>query len=209
MFWTYTILGIIFGILALVCGALATYEDRKNNSLVIPANNTYNINGDYINRDKKVIENFTEQSKQEKTSAQPITTKLTASKSNEQSNTVKEQTINKGIINEAPNYGTQTVNNYSNEREPRKLNSEDIATIKTIPKNYNVQFNYINSTEESTKYAEEVFLEIKKLAYNITEVNAIGMYIESGGKPHIKGERIYLTLYDNDKRAVVIIREQK
>lgn len=55
MFWTYTILGIIFGILALVCGALATYEDRKNNSLVVPANNTYNINGDYVNRDKKLL----------------------------------------------------------------------------------------------------------------------------------------------------------
>lgn len=197
MFWTYTILSGLCAILAVVFGMLATHAEKKEEASPLPVTNTIlNVKGDYVNKNKTVKTEKTNKV-QKPIKSEPLTN--------------KSETIinNGGIVNSGINNGTQTVNNYSNEREPRKLNSEDISTLKTIPLDYRVQFMYVNSSEESTNYANEIFIELNKLNYNIIEVNSVGMYLENGGKPHVKGERIYLTQYPDEKRAVVLIREQK
>lgn len=200
MFWTYTILSVIFGILALVFGALANYADRKENFSSAPTpphTNTYNINGDYVNRDKKT---------NQETNDKPETVELKEKPTNEK--TTKKSIINNGIINSGTNNGTQTVNNIYNEKLPRKINNEDVNIIRDkIPLDYKISFIYVNSTEESINFANEVFSVIKEMGYEILEVSAAGIY--SDGKPYRKDERISFTLYDNDKKALIVIKEQK
>jgi hypothetical protein len=110
-------------------------------------------------------------------------------------------------VNSGNNYGSQTVNNY-NEKQPRKLNTTDINEIKNaIPKDYAVIISFINSTEETINYTKEIISELKKLDYNIIETNSIG--ILAGGKPYVQGERYYIELDNSNKKAEIIIREQK
>ena len=197
MFWTYTILAVLCGIFALVFGALATYADRKESSSPTTTSNTYNISGDYVKRDKKV----TEKSKIER--------------NNHRANSVDEkpktkQIINNGIINSGANYGTQTVNNNYNELQPRRLNNDDIKDIKNkIPLDYNVIINFVNSTEESINYAQEILTEVKRLGYNIIEINSIGMYVEGGGIPQPKDEKYRLDIDNSNKKVIILIRTQK
>jgi hypothetical protein len=192
MFWTYTILAALCGVGVIVFSTLATYADKKKDiSEESPNNPIFNIEGDYINGDKTV--------KEKSTPAVIHTEKIIEHK--------PAIVNNGGIVNSGNNYGSQTVNNY-NEKQPRKLNTTDINEIKNaIPKDYAVIISFINSTEETINYTKEIISELKKLDYNIIETNSIG--ILAGGKPYVQGERYYIELDNSNKKAEIIIREQK
>jgi hypothetical protein len=204
MFWTYTILAGLCTILAVVFGILATYAEKKEEAPPLPVTNTtFNIKGDYVNRDKKVNEYI----KDQKNNSLPTEDNVLVSKSKEENSNVKESSVNNGIINQAPNYGTQNVNNY-NEKQPRKLNLNDINDIKnTIPKEYNVIISFVNSTEEAINYTNQIISELKMLNYHIIEINSIGVL--AGGRPYTKDERYYIVLDTLNKKAEIFIREQK
>jgi len=206
MYWTYTILALICTIGAVVFGFLANYSEKKEDPKPLKGDTIFNINGDYVNRDKNI-----KKSNVDTKEFKPKTEVKTLDKSiNDETINENESLINNGIINSGNNYGSQTVNNYNNtEQSPRKINNEDVNLINAIPKDYKITFLYVSSFEETINYAEQIFNEIKKAGYNIIEVNSTGMYLENGGKPHKRGERIYLTLDDESKIARVIIREQK
>ncbi|MDR6761898.1 hypothetical protein J2Y38_002107 [Flavobacterium sp. 2755] len=207
MFWTYTILTGLCTILAVVFGILANYTEKaEKNEEATPlpvTNTTFNIKGDYVNRDKKAEDT----SKDPKNDTPPTQNNSVVSKSTEKSLSVKEPSVNNGIINQAPNYGTQNVNNY-NEKQPRILNTEDINKIKTIPLDYRIDIEFIISTEESVNYAQEIISEIKKSGFTINSVTAIGN--QQRGIPYKNDERFLILDVDNNaKTLTVLIREQK
>lgn len=195
---TYTILGSIFQIAAIICFAVVYFSDKNKDSvkpvLTPSSNNTYNIQGDYVNRDKTVK---TDKIKK-------------VQKSLNSSPTLNKGEIiinNGGIVNSGVNNGTQTVNNY-NERQPRKLNSNDINDIKnTIPKEYNVIISFVNSTEEAINYTNQIISELKTLNYRIIEINSIGVLAD--GRPYAQDERYYINVDISNKKAEIVIKEQK
>lgn len=194
----YTILGSMFQIAAIICFAMVYYSDKKKDSEetikpISTPTNTYNIKGDFVNRDKNTIDKSKETQRSQK--------KISDEK-------VGETIINNGIINSGINNGNQTVHNVYNEKPPRKINDEDISTIQhNIPLDYKINFLYVNSTEESVNYANEVFSAIKEMGYDVKEVMSIGMY--SDGKPYKRDGRIDFNINKIDKSAEVIIKEQK
>lgn len=214
---TFTILAGAFQIAAIVCGILAYNADKTIDKIPQENNTTFNINGDYINRDKKtnikndfapkkgkIIEANLTSVKQVSESKKE---KLEEMNQEDNSNINKTPSINNGIINSGINNGNQTVNNY-NGIEPRQINDQDIAYIKNnIPLDYKIDFKYVNSTQESIDYSEQLFMELKKMGYDINSVSAIGMLID--GIPINKGDRYKVSKDDSKKTAKIVIKEQK
>lgn len=197
---TYTILGGAFQIAAIVFAVLAYNADKAIDKITPPSATTYNINGDSIKRDKKT--NNKQESDHKKEKPQEV-------KYEENPNVNKTPNINNGIINSGVNNGTQTVNNVYKGNEPRQLNNQDIADIKlNIPKNYKLDFEYFDNSDESVNYAQQIANELIKMGYHINSAKGYGGLV-IGGKPHKENERFIYYLNDVEKTVKIDIREQK
>jgi hypothetical protein len=213
---SYTILAGLFQIAAVLCGILAYKADKKVDAVATSAN-IFKINGDYVNGDKNTDTNKKVAVKKdkrqeaihnEKSDNNKIPIENNILTSSDVNNSVRNSGVNNGIINSGVNNGTQTVNNVYKGIEPRQLNKQDIEDIKyEIPLDYKINIDYVNSTEESTNYAEQIFLELKKNGYIINSVNSIGMLMD--GRPNKTGDRYYIKKDDSEKVATIVIKEQK
>ncbi len=157
-------------------------------------------NGDNVNRDK-VTNNTTINIQKPESKAIPVSAqKLVEAK--------EKPVINNSIVNQASNYGTQTVNNYNNEKSPRSLNDADLNYLKnTIPSHYMVIIEYITATEETINYANQVILTLQGMGYKVS-ITQMGMQIN--GVPYSTGERIKFVSKDEVSKTITfIIREQK
>lgn len=216
MFWIYiALLGLsaagvtIFGVLAKNEYEAKNKKTNSNSNL----NPVYHINGDYINGDKQ----FTEKPKDTSDSNSSHDTKQNGIKStiaNENKSTEKlgdkskAPTVNNGIINSGVNYGNQTVNNHYNENEPRQLTKQDIEAIENnIPLDSKIIIEFVNSTQECVNYTGQIISVLKKIGYNVNEINANGMLLD--GRPSQKGERFYIDKGDSEKTFKIVIKEQK
>lgn len=215
---TFTILAGVCQIGVIIFGVLAYNSDNKGSVKSQPGN-IFNITGDYVNRDKD--SNF----KQEPLIKKDKSNKVNSTKTNqehvlnkekikennhkEKSDVSKTPSVNNGIINSGINYGNQTVNNlYNRKEESRQLNNQDIEFINSnIPLDYKIIIDYVNSTQESINYTEQIYAELKKIGYNIISVNSIGMLID--GIPNNPGDRYFVYKNDSEKTIKIVIKEQK
>jgi hypothetical protein len=191
---TYTILSGLCTIFAVVFGIAAYHADKKENEKPTEKT-TINVQGDYVHRDK----NSNDKINKPEIKRQVLKTAIK-----------KEETIiNNGIINSGINNGSQTVNNVYNEKPPRYISNEDVEYLKnTIPLDYKIKFIYVQSTEESLKYSDQIFRALLELGYNFKQVIPVGTYTSVG--PYSKeDDRIKITLNDSERQAQIVIREQK
>lgn len=209
---SYTILAGFFQIAAIICGILAYNADKKVN--VAPTSgNTFNINGDYVNRDKN-IDNKTVINKKtviQKDKEQEV---IHAKKSDNNkiliaNKNVANSGVNNGIINSGVNYGNQTVNNNYNEKEaPRQVTNNDLEYIKqNIPLDYKIDLSFVNSTQECINYKNQIISGLTQFGYKVANINSIGMLLD--GRINNPGDRFYINKDESQKTAEIVIKEQK
>lgn len=210
----YTILGAFCQIAVVIFGFLAYYSDKSSERGLKGNGAIFNINGDYINKEGKVNNDLESKNDKDEEKIVPKVEKefeSTNEKSqiNQGNKPIKESTpsVNNGIINSGVNNGNQTVNNF-NDPLPRQINDSDRAAIKdNIPKDYQIDFSYVNRTQESVEYAQQIFTELQKGGYNVGPPTSIGVLVD--GVPIERGDRFKIYKDEPNKMVRIIIKEQR
>lgn len=196
------IVPIVVLIGGLILSYLKFFFPQKEPVITLPVHNTkieIKGDGDNVSRDK-IINTTTVNVEIPQKELKQVVKEKAAIKA--------DPIINNGIVNSGVNNGTQTVNNVYNEKPPRKINKEDLTNIRYhIPLDYKIEFIYVNNTEESTNYANEVFLAMKEMGYVIVHISSTQIFAD--GKPYRKDERIDFTINPAEKKAQIVIKEQR
>lgn len=209
---TYKILAQACAALVIIFAAATTIIQQKELPAEKPvekSNPVFNINGDYINNDK-IVTAQSENSSEIKTkvpTVQPAIKKEIKVIEQNRNDEPKENIINNGIINSGTNTGTQTVNNYNPEPEPRHVTKDEFNLFKqNIPIDYKILFHFENGTQESINYANEMYNLLIKMGYKIDTKDIVEATMYSDSRIRVrKGNRAFIFPNQNNKSVQVII----
>ncbi|MES2575688.1 MAG: hypothetical protein V4572_12135 [Bacteroidota bacterium] len=220
-------IGLAFTILAGVSTVGVILFNKDDNTLPTnntKNNNTYNIKGDFVNRDKisnvyidtvkrkdkSPNENINKKKDNTLVSNKKVDVLVEKPSEKPVENNNDKPVVNNGIINSGVNYGTQTVNNnnYNGREAPRQITQTDVDNIKKyIPLDYKISILYCTNTQESLDFSNQIYRVLKEIGYTIYETKGAGMI--GDGYQNNPGLKFRLNKEDKNKTAKITIKEQK